>query len=37
MGLVTVAIVLPLVANVFVNTLPMAAQDVVSFMRAIAR
>jgi flagellar biosynthetic protein FliR len=37
MGLVSVAIVVPLVANVFVNTLPMAAQDVVSFMRAIAR
>jgi flagellar biosynthetic protein FliR len=37
MGLVTVAIVLPLVANVFVNTLPIAAQDVVSLIRAVAR
>ncbi len=37
MGLLTLAIVLPLVVNVFVNTLPMAAQDMLNLFRALAR
>ncbi|MEJ5252764.1 MAG: flagellar biosynthetic protein FliR [Chthonomonadetes bacterium] len=37
MGLLTLAIVLPLVANVFVNTLPMAAQDILDMLGALAR
>lgn len=37
MGLVTLAIVLPLIANVFVNTLPIAAQEVLNLLRAIGR
>lgn len=37
MGLLTLAIVLPLMANVFVNTLPIAAQDVLNLMKALAR
>lgn len=37
MGLLTLAIVLPLVANVFVNTLPTAAQEVLNLLRALAR
>jgi flagellar biosynthetic protein FliR len=37
MGLVTVAIVLPLVANVFVNTMPIAAQHVLNLFRALAK
>lgn len=37
MGLITLAIVLPLVANVFVNTLPTAAQDVVNLLRALGQ
>ncbi|MER3475078.1 MAG: flagellar biosynthetic protein FliR [Armatimonadota bacterium] len=37
MGLLTLAIVLPLVVNVFVNTLPLAAQDVLNLFRALTR
>ncbi|MDW8319949.1 MAG: flagellar biosynthetic protein FliR [Armatimonadota bacterium] len=37
MGLVTIAIVLPLVTNVFVNTLPTAAQDVLNLLRALIK
>lgn len=37
MGLLTLAIVLPLVANVFANTLPIAAQDLLNLFRALAR
>ncbi|MCL6474489.1 MAG: flagellar biosynthetic protein FliR [Firmicutes bacterium] len=37
MGLLTVATVLPLVANVFVNTMPIAAQHVLNLFRAMAQ
>lgn len=36
MGLLVLAIVLPLIANVFVNTLPTAAQEVLNLLRALA-
>ncbi len=35
MGLIVLAIVLPLAANVFVNTLPLAAQDVVRLLQSL--
>lgn len=37
MGLITLAVVLPPVTNAFVNTLPIAAQDVWNLLRALAR
>ncbi len=37
MGLLVLAIVLPVGANVFVNTLPMAGQDVVRLLKALTR